>query len=505
MNVSEMATAPSGDIGNNSFRTHRLQFMMLGQIAFLCFFCAFFIFPVELSAANARCPWSEPSDLILRSNADLVTVDRDLTVQEIREDFACLRDVFVKEYSAAFVYKKTGVSLEERVGNLADSIAKPMRPSQLVDELLKVHASAYDGHVRYLLNGEGGEVRKNLPAYKIFRIPFDFVQNGDAWRQINSENIVLDCGEFLPRRSIDGNGQTDRYVFVHQASGNFPKVGTCKTTDGSSKTYPVEPALLDRLGTRANEFYFEEQGSYLYVRMPTMSPGISPKQQELIDFLTSKSERPIVFDLRQNGGGDDSFAYRLAEVLRSRSQKLPGISALNLESLYSRASTANIFFVLWQKILRQGQTELAQRYERNYKLYREKFRQAVLTGETMTSFSTRTIAPALRFGERAMPYSKPIVLLADKGCASACESMVELFRELENVRVIGLDTGGFLHFGNLGAMVLPHSKIAIWSGWTAFDFPSGVKEGLGYAPTYYSLEGDSLKAAAAWLERQKLQ
>jgi hypothetical protein len=49
-------------------------------------------------------------------------------------------------------------------------------------------------------------------------------------------------------------------------------------------------------------------------------------------------------------------------------------------------------------------------------------------------------------------------------------------------------------------MVLPNSRINIWSGWTGFDYPSGVREGLGYDPDYYSFDGDALAAALDYLD-----
>ena len=85
--------------------------------------------------------------------------------------------------------------------------------------------------------------------------------------------------------------------------------------------------------------------------------------------------------------------------------------------------------------------------------------------------------------------------MVDTACASACDEIIHQLQPLESVYVIGTHSKGALHFGNVGSLVLPHSKIIVNSGWSILKPQNDAPEGLGYSPDIYVYEDDGLEAA----------
>ena len=56
---------------------------------------------------------------------------------------------------------------------------------------------------------------------------------------------------------------------------------------------------------------------------------------------------------------------------------------------------------------------------------------------------------------------KPIAILTNKHCGSTGEIMVNLLEAHPRVTRIGEETGGCIHFSNMGFFFLPHSKLRI--------------------------------------------
>ena len=89
-----------------------------------------------------------------------------------------------------------------------------------------------------------------------------------------------------------------------------------------------------------------------------------------------------------------------------------------------------------------------------------------------------------------------IFVLIDESIASASENFVGVLQVLENVILVGRNTGGYTHIGNTIAMFLPYTEIELSYGMTAFTKapPFGVEEGIGIMPDIWI--GDSTNLAA---------
>jgi hypothetical protein len=80
-------------------------------------------------------------------------------------------------------------------------------------------------------------------------------------------------------------------------------------------------------------------------------------------------------------------------------------------------------------------------------------------------------------------FMKPIFILMDAGCGSSCESTIAAFEWHTYVKRVGENTQGCTHFGNVGALVLPNSKIEIQMPTQYSEFFDGrFIENIGISP-----------------------
>jgi C-terminal processing protease CtpA/Prc len=89
----------------------------------------------------------------------------------------------------------------------------------------------------------------------------------------------------------------------------------------------------------------------------------------------------------------------------------------------------------------------------------ERFKKAIdgkINAEQIISFGTKHLA-----FNPASGHNKPIYILTDGGCASSGESTAAAFEHHPEAKKVGRNTAGFIHFGNVGIIVLPHSKITV--------------------------------------------
>ena len=90
-------------------------------------------------------------------------------------------------------------------------------------------------------------------------------------------------------------------------------------------------------------------------------------------------------------------------------------------------------------------------------------------------------------------YKTPIYILMDRGCGSSCESSIHSFEYNPNVKKVGQNTYGSLHFGNIGLFYLPHSLLGINMATHANFFRDGrFIEKIGITPDIYVPDGQDV-------------
>lgn len=143
-----------------------------------------------------------------------------------------------------------------------------------------------------------------------------------------------------------------------------------------------------------------DSGRVLYIRYSSFSSSATPKQFEKVveRFPEAKG---IVFDIRQNGGGEIQNEWNLMEMLPSDNQLL--------------------------------------------------YRTQLKSGPGHDDFGTPVEVRAPSNGDKT-PYDKPFVLLTDRGCYSAASAFALCLKSYRNVTVMGDTTAGGLAIPTGGAL-----------------------------------------------------
>lgn len=94
-------------------------------------------------------------------------------------------------------------------------------------------------------------------------------------------------------------------------------------------------------------------------------------------------------------------------------------------------------------------------------------------------------------------YDKPIRILIDKRCGSACEGGYARFLSHPKVRTYGTNTRGAYHYGDTKPLVLPRSSVLVSIPTSFREFPDGrYIEKIGYIPDVQVPDGhDALEVA----------
>ncbi|UQA63439.1 S41 family peptidase [Polyangium aurulentum] len=203
-----------------------------------------------------------------------------------------------------------------------------------------------------------------------------------------------------------------------------------------------------------------------------------------------RSSRAFVIDLRGNHGGNYAFAERFLLSLTSAPiRALDAREVLSATAAEGRASSirarllrgdvplaARGDFLAQIELLEALASDLRARPERGR-------REIVRRGKVL-----RGRAPG--------PLAGRGVLLVDRGCASACEMLVALARQVPGLIVAGERTRGGMAVGEVALFRLPRSGLTLTLGTRAFHDPLGdFDETRGFSPDL-PLDGPDVLAEA---------
>lgn len=221
---------------------------------------------------------------------------------------------------------------------------------------------------------------------------------------------------------------------------------------------------------------------YVYFKPGDLYGELTAAQDNFIQFVHDH-DKNLVLDLRQNGGGDDIFAFRLAEALFTPSQKIPQAKTTQVTSHLTNIGLCNAINLLGY---------------RGYEEYCRSTYQSIngLSFDDVIQFGNEEEIEQ-KTGTRKSPFNSKIILIIDSGCASSCETIVEKLSAHPRARVIGQNTAGALHFSNPIMFQLPHSGILVRIPTLLHSYENDAPEGVGYTPDekmdYIQLDNLNLK------------
>jgi hypothetical protein len=211
---------------------------------------------------------------------------------------------------------------------------------------------------------------------------------------------------------------------------------------------------------------------------------------------------PLLLDIRGNRGGEGDFAIGLEKVLKQKTQALAAVSDIDKFSIVSVASFMNTFFRKW------AQAETAE--ERQYASdsffgIRNSVYKYIAENLSFSDILNQENQSEQKFGSRSVAYRHPVGILLDKGCASACETIIDTLKGWPNTHLMGMPSYGALHISNAGLIYLPHSKIEVHLGMKRFVYDPTIDalEAEGHRPEMLILEQDwaaSADSAAQYLK-----
>lgn len=222
------------------------------------------------------------------------------------------------------------------------------------------------------------------------------------------------------------------------------------------------------------------------------------KHKELTSFVASapdvRRSPASMIDLRGNEGGSDSYAV---EWLAGLTQgPLVGYRMSRLDSEVTR-----------QGIVNENTCALAEGIADDEA--RRDVEERLAYGNRVVAEAERGAKPVYAWIERQRsaegkapsPLAAPLVVLVDRGCASACESFVLHARQLPRAIVVGESTAGVGAFAEVLVYRLPATGLGVSAGMKRFAPPpigADFEESRGFGPDLY-LDADDPPAVATAL------
>ncbi|MBI4676946.1 MAG: hypothetical protein HY748_05130 [Elusimicrobia bacterium] len=207
----------------------------------------------------------------------------------------------------------------------------------------------------------------------------------------------------------------------------------------------------------------------------------------------------VILDLRGNEGGDYEPGCHLARFFWGQEYPTPATHRTALDTAAACALAYNA------KKIRLLASELNGLPEPAY--LQEDMRKD-MEGFLAAKSSATQAVESFEFSrptiERRKLFRRPIYVLADERCASACELALLCLREHPRVRILGRSTQGSYRFGNVGVLVLPNSQIVVQVP-RRFLFIKGrePRDAAGLEPDLLvPVETDAIEAALDALGRE---
>ena len=213
--------------------------------------------------------------------------------------------------------------------------------------------------------------------------------------------------------------------------------------------------------------------------------------------------KALIVDLRGNHGGDDSKPHELARILYGIEDQAvmlyPPANVVQRQSpeamgLFSNSFLFSILSFRFRKLPPPPDLENIQN------LYLNKFEEA-LAGRLPSE--EKLEIPPFEF-DKTKIFKGPIRLLVDSECASSCESVIMFFKNHPNAKIVGENSAGFVHFGNVGMVWLKNSNIFVAVPTSGHEYKDGTfVEKTGFPPDIRVPSGqDALEIALKEIEKR---
>lgn len=229
--------------------------------------------------------------------------------------------------------------------------------------------------------------------------------------------------------------------------------------------------------------------------MSRMKDVESPDWNGITDevWKIKKKAPALVIDLRGNHGGSDMIPAEVARILYGGDFPRPLAEIIKSLTPQTLAFRVNSYVYKVRKLTEEHKVvpEYLTTKLTDARLKYQEGRRGSLPPTEIQKDSSPATPPATG------GFGRPIYVLVDRICASACESMLEFLEAYPRLFLVGENSAGAMHFGNVGKLVLHESQITIGVATDFWRFKDGrFWEKKGYSPTIKVPPGqDALDAA----------
>jgi hypothetical protein len=166
----------------------------------------------------------------------------------------------------------------------------------------------------------------------------------------------------------------------------------------------------------------------------------------------------LIIDLRGNGGGDDGRGFDLAKSLLGQPVEPGWDATIVRQTPEALVLLMNIF--QYQKTLAISEKRTPEPYLDDRMVEIQK-KIDLANANKLPIEDKRERHPKQNFKLQENSFKGPIYVLIDAECASSCESSLEAILNHPLAKAVGENTGGYFHFGDVGRIILPNSRIVI--------------------------------------------
>ena len=168
----------------------------------------------------------------------------------------------------------------------------------------------------------------------------------------------------------------------------------------------------------------------------------------------------VIIDLRGATGGDNRTGYKLSNLLAGARLKSPYKKQKTIDHPVSFQIMVNTMD-LWARQFADKNKEIPQDIKDMKKTFVQ-MRDKSIKGESVSLLDVQEgeLLEEVDF-DYEKSIKKPIYILMDSQCPSACEGTIDYFEFNTLVKTVGENTAGMIHFGNTGKIVLKNSGIIV--------------------------------------------
>lgn len=258
---------------------------------------------------------------------------------------------------------------------------------------------------------------------------------------------------------------------IYNLHNGIPDVHLGYQVYGISKRYRGPNKKQVQLNENLENEKIYNRKSFIYFKpAPILDPELTKAQSDLIE-IVKNTDQNLVLDLRETNGGGGSFAEKMAENIFTPNQKIPQTKKRQVTSYLNyigHAVTARISY--------PDNSSVKKSYD-SVKALIENMNFQDLIPYTIHEETTT------HKGQRLNSFKSKVFLLIDGTCASECETIVELLSAHPQVKLVGQNTDGALHFSNAVSFTLPHSGIWAQIPGQHHSYENNAVEGVGYSPS----------------------